>query len=276
MKQIYFIRHGQSISNKEGKSAGQSYDVSLTEQGQEQAHKTGKYLLSLHKKNEFDIIISSTLKRADETAQIINEYLKLYKKKSKLIMELNQGIKEGTTFKEFLDTTIGQNLKKMKNKDPLDIALNNNELSQKDFEDKYGIYDPKKETFGQIKERVKKFIEYIDNLDAKRIIVVTHGGFMLAFMSFINKSLMRFDQYALDLIPNYLTGVKNCSMSVFEMKNKKIKLIMWGSMWHLNNLYGGNITNNSFYLNKYNKYKIKYLALKRKNKILAKPGEGFN
>ena len=99
-------------------------------------------------------------------------------------------------------------------------------------------------------------------MSAKRIIVVTHGGFMLAFMSVINESLMRFDQYVSDVIPNYLSGMKNCSISVFEMNNKKFKLIMWGSRWHLNNFIGGSIEDKSNYEQKYHKYKQKYLLTK--------------
>ena len=36
-------------------------------------------------------------------------------KESKLIMELGQGIKEGKTFNEFLETKVGDNFNKMKN-----------------------------------------------------------------------------------------------------------------------------------------------------------------
>ncbi len=233
VKEIYFIRHGQSIAQEEGKSAGQSYNVSISNFGKKQANVTGKYLLKIHKKNKFDIIISSKLKRAIKTAEIINDSLNLKFIKTELINELNQGIKEGKTNKEFSETKIGFNYYKMKNIDPLNMALDNFELSQKDFEKKYGVFDAKKETYEQINNRIDKFIKYLDELNANKIIVVTHGGFMLAFMSYLNKSLMRFDQYALSYIPNYLSGMKNCSISLFKMNKNKFKLILWGSEWHL-------------------------------------------
>jgi broad specificity phosphatase PhoE len=61
---IILVRHGESVNNKAGIIAG---DSPLTDKGREQARLTRKALAGL----KFDVIYSSDLKRAVETAQII-------------------------------------------------------------------------------------------------------------------------------------------------------------------------------------------------------------
>lgn len=63
--EIYFIRHGQSIANKEKIFQGWS-DIHLSEKGIKQAKKLSKYF----KQNsvKFDELYSSNLTRAVETA----------------------------------------------------------------------------------------------------------------------------------------------------------------------------------------------------------------
>lgn len=65
---IYVIRHGQTEWNVLKKVQGKA-DISLNEKGIEQAIQTKKELDN----EKIDLIICSPLKRAKETAQIINE-----------------------------------------------------------------------------------------------------------------------------------------------------------------------------------------------------------
>lgn len=66
---IYFIRHGESEANVRHVFAGQKDDSVLTEKGKEQALATAK---EIKKENlKIDKIISSPLKRALKTAEII-------------------------------------------------------------------------------------------------------------------------------------------------------------------------------------------------------------
>ena len=64
---IFFVRHGQSESNLKKVMAGHK-DVLLTEKGREQAYVTAENL----KNYNIDIMFVSPLKRARETAEIIN------------------------------------------------------------------------------------------------------------------------------------------------------------------------------------------------------------
>jgi probable phosphoglycerate mutase len=67
MKQLYFLRHGMSEFNKARIWAGSS-DTPLTSDGEVQAKLAG--LLAKEKGLSFDIIVSSPLKRAHDTAKI--------------------------------------------------------------------------------------------------------------------------------------------------------------------------------------------------------------
>lgn len=67
MGTIYFIRHGETVANEQNYFAGKM-DVELTELGKSQARQAGLYLQQRSLK--FDEVHVSTLKRAQETAQI--------------------------------------------------------------------------------------------------------------------------------------------------------------------------------------------------------------
>lgn len=66
-KIIYFVRHGESRSNVEGVYSGSRYDVALTELGFQQARAAANKLQG----KTIDLIVSSPLKRAQQTAQSI-------------------------------------------------------------------------------------------------------------------------------------------------------------------------------------------------------------
>jgi len=70
---IFFIRHGESESNIRGTVAGARDDCALTEKGIDDAHQAAKNLAGLleEKDIKIDRVISSPLKRAKKTAEII-------------------------------------------------------------------------------------------------------------------------------------------------------------------------------------------------------------
>ena len=67
MKTIYLVRHGESESNAAGLLAGSNTDTPLTQKGRDQAVETGRLLQA----KQVDLVVSSPLSRAQETAQII-------------------------------------------------------------------------------------------------------------------------------------------------------------------------------------------------------------
>ncbi len=92
-----FLRHGESIGNVEARWQGQS-DYMLTERGRTQAR-----LLAERWKFEglkFDLIITSPLVRAKETAEIIASALHVNLELDPVLMERNVGEMEGLTMEE--------------------------------------------------------------------------------------------------------------------------------------------------------------------------------
>src|SRR4030042_2749358 len=96
--QLILIRHGETLWNKEGRVQGTS-DIELSDEGIRQAR-----LLALSlKKHDIEAIHASSLKRAMQTAQIINEFHALEIQSHRELIEMDQGDFEGLSFKELMD-----------------------------------------------------------------------------------------------------------------------------------------------------------------------------
>ena len=87
-----FLRHGQSQGNAEGRYQGQA-DYPLTELGIRQAQALAKKWESTGL--EFDMVISSPLTRARQTAEIIAQRLGVALELDGIWMERNTGVIEG-------------------------------------------------------------------------------------------------------------------------------------------------------------------------------------
>ena len=138
---IYIVRHGQTDWNLEGRYAGRK-DVELNSKGIEQAESICNELKDV----KFDVIISSPLKRAYKTAQIItnNEIIT-----DERIIERCNGELEG----------------KLKGECPQNIDFNDPDIG-------YGI-----ESIINFRERIFNFFDEItEKYKGKNILVVTHAG----------------------------------------------------------------------------------------------------
>lgn len=89
---IYFVRHGETDYNVKGIAQGQ-LDIPLNSKGREDA----KTLSELLKNYNFDIIYSSPLSRAKETAEIINSKHNVEIKYDDRLKEFFAGKRQGTT-----------------------------------------------------------------------------------------------------------------------------------------------------------------------------------
>lgn len=95
--EIYFLRHGRSKADDEKRFEGR-YDSPLTDVGRKQANRR-----AINWKNEnlkFHKIITSPLKRALETAQIIGDVLECEVEEDNDWMEMNNGQLAGLTYEE--------------------------------------------------------------------------------------------------------------------------------------------------------------------------------
>ena len=154
--EILLTRHGQTEWNVLGKVQGRA-DIELNKKGIEQAEETGNVL----KNEEIDLIICSPLKRAKQTAEIINKNKNIPIVYDDEIIERDFGEFEGINKTEF------------------------------DFEG-YWSYEQnnkyqKAENIKAFFDRVYKFLDKIkDNYPAKRVLIVAHGGISIPVYCYFN------------------------------------------------------------------------------------------
>lgn len=173
---IYFVRHGQTESNKKGTVTGH-LDSPLTEEGIEQASKT---LLEIP--DDFSKIYSSDLIRCKQTAEILNQKLNLPIKYDPRLRERHFGSLAGKKFTE-MDTT--------------------GEIREKDKNQQYDYRPYGGEHVEDVKKRLFDFINELSRKKTKgKILVVTHGGIIRLLHNIINGE-----------VHGYL---ENCSVHEFE------------------------------------------------------------
>ena len=93
-KRLYFLRHGETDWNLDGKMQGQQ-DIPLNSTGREQAYITGQIL----QHQPIERIVSATLCRAYETANIVNSFLNVPLTQTTDLNELSAGICEGKSLR---------------------------------------------------------------------------------------------------------------------------------------------------------------------------------
>ena len=93
-KRLYFLRHGETDWNLDGKMQGQQ-DIPLNSTGRDQAYNAGLVLQHQPIKR----IISSALLRAYETASIVNSFFNVPITASADLNEISAGICEGKSFR---------------------------------------------------------------------------------------------------------------------------------------------------------------------------------
>lgn len=89
---LFVVRHGESQTNREYLVGGRT-DVSLSERGMEQANALAEKLVT----KGIDLIISSPLKRARQTAELANAIIRVPILFDDRLMELNFGTFERTS-----------------------------------------------------------------------------------------------------------------------------------------------------------------------------------
>ena len=102
-KKVYFVRHGLTNSNVEKRMMGTRVDESLNETGIAQVKEAAKKL-----DRGFDIIISSPLKRAKESADIIAAELNVPVIVDDNLKERDSGEGSGKTWPEITEYTKGK------------------------------------------------------------------------------------------------------------------------------------------------------------------------
>lgn len=164
--EIYIVRHGETIWNAAKKLQG-SVDVELNENGRRLAGETGRNLSDMN----FDVIYSSPLIRAYETACLIRGYRNIPIIRDDRLRELRFGINEGKNFSKLLEDT----------STPFHYFFK--------APDKY-MAPEDGETLEHICKRAKSFMEEVVEPKAdsyERIMIVGHGALNKAIMCHVKK-----------------------------------------------------------------------------------------
>jgi broad specificity phosphatase PhoE len=152
---ILTIRHGQTAYNIEKRYAG-SIDIPLNEKGIEDAENAAEKLSDF----DFDIVITSNLKRAIQTAELLIAGRNIQVIQNKLCNERNYGKMQGLNYIE---------VEEIKPR-ILYLKLNN------DF---HSLNPPHGETFPALRRRAKLFSQFIfENYAGCNVLVVSSSAFM--------------------------------------------------------------------------------------------------
>ncbi|WP_410208340.1 histidine phosphatase family protein [Fusobacterium sp.] len=171
MGKLIIVRHGQTQMNVDSLFFGK-LDPELTELGKKQAEGARQKL----KKFKYDNIYSSDLKRASQTAQIVN-YMNKEIVYDKRLQEIDFGIFEGLTYSE-IEEKYPEECKK----------------SQLDWEN----YDF--ETGESPKEMQERAVSFIKSLDLEKDnLIVTHWGVIGCILSwYLSSRLQSYWKYSID------------------------------------------------------------------------------
>ncbi|MCH8519158.1 MAG: histidine phosphatase family protein [Nanoarchaeota archaeon] len=191
---IYLVRHGQSVANAQKRSAGY-LDTPLTQEGVEQAQRLGLRFKDI---NDFEVIYTSDLQRAYNTAKEIHKFHK--EKKFEVdtnIREKNFGELENISF---------------------DTAQLKYEGSPIHWDVKGG------ESFETHLKRVEEFV--IKILEKKENCVIVNHGLTIKMLLYLLKGYKTEEE---------LFKIKSGNTAVYklELKEKEVKIHLHNCIEHL-------------------------------------------
>ena len=177
---LLLTRHGQTDWNVAGKIQGQT-DTELNETGIKQAEATHEKLLD----EKIDVILSSPLKRAKKTAEIIEGG-------RNIPMIIEEGLKE-RYFVKFEGMTAQQ----------FDFDEIWNYKIDKQYEDA--------ESIGQLFKRTQVFLDKIkEEYKDKTVLLVTHGGISVPI-----RAILEGIPEDTEVIRNF--GIENCEVREYNL-----------------------------------------------------------
>ena len=202
MRRLIFVRHGETKGNRERRIQG-AVDSELNDMGKKQAKK-----VALKLKNEkIDVIYSSPLKRAHQTAVEIAKYhnKKIIVKKE--LIEIDCG--------EFESKKLGEILRDYKKRGKFFELIN---MFVKWIFDKDNFAFPGGENYISLTNRTMKFIKKIPG-KYNTILIATHSEVIYNLARIIDMWSNWKEFYRL------IDILDNCSISEFIEENGKLKIV---------------------------------------------------
>ena len=194
------VRHGQSEANAKRVLQGHM-DSPLSNYGRLQARELAQRMISTGN-NVFDLMYSSDLSRASETAKIISQILKIDKiTYLPLLRELNLGIYEGLSLDEV-------------NKRGLLVNLQND----------YSKQAPGGESISSMIQRINSFLEII-NIPTPQplsLLVITHGGTLYHILRILTGFVPAASEWYMNCRMNELIRKSDFSWQLMTFNEKKM------------------------------------------------------
>ena len=213
---LYFVRHGESLANlsdRNGTRRPQDADR-LSDLGWEQARSLGRRLQG----TGLELIVSSTMVRAQQTAQGIAEVLDLPVETDPDLFEVRQSDAFYAASPDFGDTAT---LNWMPGADP-------------------GFAAPGAESFEDIVGRVRRVQERLaEHAAERRVLAVSHHGFLHFFLGV---TLFGDDFSPRHVLGLYQAGHANTGITIFERRERRMMdgmdfpgwvLTTWNDQAHL-------------------------------------------
>lgn len=212
-KYLYIVRHGQSEGNVDQSKAGT--DSPLTEQGLREATQIAGRFSHL----PIEIIVSSTMLRAKQTAEIISKRI------NKEIVFNENAIEKSTSVEEralpYESKERGKFVEMLYDQDDIHYRMST------------------EETFGEAVIRAKNLLETIENIKEENIALVSHGMFIRVLLGVIFFGEKFSPRDFLQMI-RFFTNLKNTGLTVLRFRANDIytgsgkwRLITWNDHAHL-------------------------------------------
>ena len=205
MTRLIFIRHGESEANLKEIGAGQ-LDYPLTELGHTQARLAAEYLLANEK---IDVIYSSDLCRAMDTARPVADALGLPIQTDLRLREIDTGDWAGMSFRE------------RELRYPEQIRILQTDYSHMKFPGGEAMFEVYRRMVACVLEIAKKNEE-------KTVLIATHAGALRNYLAYANG-------YSEEEIHMIRTGGENANIHIHEWDGERIHIRLSYFNGHLGN-----------------------------------------
>ena len=166
-KTIYFIRHGETDLNRAHIVQGSGVDSSLNELGRQQ----GRQFYNFYKKENFDLVICSALKRSHETIlPFIEDGIPLQRFAE--LNEMNWGVHEGKSSTPEMKAAYVEMISQW-NQDNTDARLEEGESAR------------------EMADRLQSFLDQLKQMPQEKILVCTHGRALRCLMTLLKGQHLR-------------------------------------------------------------------------------------
>ena len=197
---LYFVRHGKTEWNLEGRFQGSNADSPLLPEALEDIAELGDYLSTV----AFDKVYSSDQKRAYDTAQLLID-----KNAKDIPVETSQCLREWN-----LGILENKKISNMEAIYPKQMYAFRHNLAQ------FNATQFKAESVFQVTHRIADFVKDLKELQTENILIVGHGASMTAAI----RHLLGFPAAQL----RRAGGLSNSSVTILETEDfEQFNLITW-------------------------------------------------